>query len=188
MKRRVIPPRFRLEKEIVRQAKVEIKRDPDKFGSGSGVWYMDNLAVRSPWPFRNTGLTPFYYLREAYMSEDLRENGVRVPRIYGLHVPFLRRNPFFMIMERLEQVVIPDEEDDPTPEDLIRRGDLGRQFVEQRSKAEALGYQVGTDTHYAQNLLADTSGNLYLNDLESWESPPRIDRIMSAARAGRLVK
>lgn len=165
-----VPGELALDDDLVVQAQREIcARRPNRMGTRSGVWFLDDKAIRSP--IRDDRFFERYatsqnaqldYLREAFILRDLEKNEISVPHVYGLHHCEGKEAPI-LIMEKLDIQQIDSQ-------DMCAR----EKHCALIEKVEHLGYLPRDAFFNGHNCGITLDGKVYIFDFEVWGTPERI--------------
>ena len=178
-----VPDELALDDDLVAQAQHQIyTRRPDKMGTRSGVWFLDDRAIRSP--IRDDSFFERYassseakidYLREAIILRDLEENGFNVPKAYSLYIPMEEIEPPILVMSRLNIQSV-NSLKTLGSEELEKAKKKHRDAID---RARNIGY-VPRNACWQSNCGVTPERQVYLFDFEAWGFPSRItDKVLS---------
>jgi hypothetical protein len=164
-----IPGEFILAPDLASEALAEIgSRTHDREGSygTNGIWLNGDKAVKAPvTPYAGTD-RDFYakgFAREIEVARSLKEGGVNVPEMFGIHISEDESILPFLVMERLNIT----DFDDLSPEEKL---EARIKYQGQIKRAKDLGFEP-LDTNYRRNSgFNRETQEVYLFDFEDWES------------------
>jgi hypothetical protein len=150
-----IPSVFKLPLDLASEAMAVIRgRKHDKAGSyeTNGIWlFGDNRD--------------FYiegFARELEVAKSLRDGGVNVPKVYGLHIPEDESSLPFLVMERLNI----SEFDQLNPREQV---EARSKYDEQIERAKYLGFNPNDTTHRRNSGFDREKQEMFLFDFEDWD-------------------